>query len=338
MKIPKAKQLPSGSWRIQLRVGDRRISVTESTEKACIARAMALQQELIQPVDRSTLTLTTAIDHYIDARQNILSPSSLRSYRTIQRNRFQTAMHTQLRSLSDRDWQKLVNQEARLCAGKTLKTAWGFVSSVIYEETGRKVSVSLPQVVSDPRQFLDPDQIKTFLEAAHGSAYEIPALLALCSLRVSELSALTWEQIDLKSNLIHVRGAVVPDENHHYVMKRENKNSTSRRDVPIMIPRLADLLAAADRKQDRVVTLHPSTICNGINKICASAGIPQVGTHGLRHSFASLAYHLNMPEKVAMQIGGWSNDATMRKIYTHVSQKDVLTYQNAMTDFYQNSV
>lgn len=338
MKIPTAKQLPSGSWRIQLRVGDRRISVTEPTEKACVARAMALQQELIQPVDRSTLTLTTAIDHYIEARQNILSPSSLRSYRTIQRNRFQTAMPRRLSSLTDREWQRLINQESKLCSSKTLKNAWGLVSSVIKAETGRKVKIALGQVVSEPRKFLEPDQIVPFLDAIRGSKYEIPALLALCSLRVSELSALTWEQIDLKSNLIHVRGAVVPDENHHYVMKRENKNGTSRRDVPIMIPRLADLLAAADRKQDRVVALHPSTICKGINKICASAGLPQIGTHGLRHSFASLAYHLNMPEKVAMQIGGWANDATMRKIYIHVSKKDVLTYQNSMTDFYKKLV
>ena len=245
-------------------------------------------------------------------------------------------MKRPVNALSERDWQRAVNAEAKLCASKTLKNAWGFVSSVLREETGKQYCISMPQVVSEQRGFLDPDQIKVFLEAAKGSKYEIASLLALCSLRVSEIIALTWKQIDLEKGLIYVQGAVVPNEENRYVKKQENKNSTSRRTVPIMIPRLSEALAQADRRAKEVVPFHPSSIRNGINRICVCAGLPEVGTHGLRHSFASLAYHLQMPEKIAMQIGGWSNDATMRKIYTHVSQKDVISYQNAMTAFYEN--
>lgn len=335
--IPTPKQLPSGSWRIQLLIDGRRISVTEGTESACIARAMAIREQMLQPEDKSVKpTLTAAIDHYIESRENILSPATIRGYRNIQKSRFKYQMNRPVNSLSERDWQRAVNAEAKLCASKTLKNAWGFISSVLREETGKQYCISLPQVVSDQRGFLDPDQIKVFLEAAKGSKYEIAALLALCSLRVSEIIALTWKQIDLEKGLIYVQGAVVPNEENRYVKKQENKNSTSRRTVPIMIPRLSEALAQADRRTKEVVPFHPSSIRNGINRICVCAGLPEVGTHGLRHSFASLAYHLQMPEKIAMQIGGWSNDATMRKIYTHVSQKDVISYQNAMTAFYEN--
>jgi integrase len=83
--------------------------------------------------------------------------------------------------------------------------------------------------------------------------------------------------------------------------------------------------------------MHPSAILNGINRVCRSAGLPEVGIHGLRHSFASLAYHLNMPEKIAMQIGGWENDATMKKIYTHVAKSDISKYQSIMQTYYQNT-
>ncbi len=62
-----------------------------------------------------------------------------------------------------------------------------------------------------------------------------------------------------------------------------------------------------------------------------------MGVHGLRHSFASLAYHLNMPEKVAMQIGGWSDRETMSKIYTHLAQMDISKYETQMTDFYKKA-
>lgn len=36
-----------------------------------------------------------------------------------------------------------------------------------------------------------------------------------------------------------------------------------------------------------------------------------------------------------MEIGGWADPQTMRKIYTHISQKDAERYKNAMSEFYK---
>ena len=335
IKVPTPRKLPSGNWFIQLSVRGQRISVTEPTEKACIARAMAVKQDLLEPVDRSAKpTLSAAIDRYIEARRNVLSPATIRGYRTIQQHRFAAAMDRPVNAFDEAGWQRIVNQEAKSVSAKTLQNAWRFVASVICEETGRRYSVRLPQVVSDPREFLDPEQIPVFVEAIHGTKYEIPALLALCSLRRSEILALTWDKVDLERGTIQVQGAIVPDETGSFVHKKENKNRSSRRTVPIMIPQLTVALSEAPRPSNYVITMHPSAILNGINRVCKNAGLPQVGIHGLRHSFASLAYHLGMPEKVAMQIGGWENDATMKKIYTHVSKGDVLRYQNLMANYY----
>ena len=336
ISVPAPRQLPSGSWRVQLLIDGKRISVTEDSEQACIARAMAIREKMLEPVDKSVKpTLTVAIDRYIESRENILSPSTIRGYRNIQKKRFQKLMKRPVNACSERDWQCAINAEAKKCSAKTVENAWGFVSSVINEEIGEKFSVTLPQVVSKPREYLDSDEIKIFLEYAKGNKYEIPVLLALCSLRVSEIIALTWDQIDLKKQLIYVEGAIVPDENNKYVEKAENKNESSRRTVPIMIPQLYTALQQADKKSKFVAPYHPKTILNAVNRICKEAGLPNVGTHGLRHSFASLAYHLRVPEKIAMQIGGWADDETMRKIYIHISKKDVKYYENAMSDFYK---
>lgn len=337
IKVPTPRRLPSGNWFIQLSIKGKRVSVTEPTEKACIARAMAIKQEFLEPIDRSIKpTLSASIDKYIEARQNILSPATIRGYRTIQKNRFKSAMSRPINAFDEKGWQRIINQEAKLVSAKTLQNAWGFVSSVICEETEKRYSVSLPQIVSDPREFLDSDQIPVFLEAIHNTKYELPALLALCSLRRSELIALTWDCIDTKNGVIKINGAVVPGEDGKFVHKKENKNRSSRRTVPIMIPQLKAALDAAPRISEYVVTMHPSAILNGINRICQKAGLPEVGIHGLRHSFASLAYHLGMPEKVAMEIGGWDDDATMKRIYTHVAQKDIQKYGAAMAQYYAN--
>jgi integrase len=163
--------------------------------------------------------------------------------------------------------------------------------------------------------------------------------MALCSLRRSEILAVKWSDVDLTAGTIQVHGSMVPDEENNLIYKKENKNRASRRIVPIMIPQLKDALsAAAGPPDDFVVTMHPSSILNGINKICEKANLPQVGIHGLRHSYASLSYSLNVPEKIAQKIGGWQDDATMRKIYTHVAQKDLTKYQDIMSTYYSNGI
>ena len=58
-------------------------------------------------------------------------------------------------------------------------------------------------------------------------------------------------------------------------------------------------------------------------------------SHGLRHSFASLCYHLGIPAKIAMQLGGWSDMQTMLRIYTHISQRDIGARVEDLRSFFQ---
>jgi integrase len=162
---------------------------------------------------------------------------------------------------------------------------------------------------------------------------------ALNSLRRSEILALTWDNIDLENDRITVRGAVVQDENHKFVRKKANKTTRSARTIPIMIPELQVILASTPKAQrvGPVVDAAPHTIADRINAACEHAGLPKVGTHGLRHSFASLAYHLGMSELETMQIGGWSDTQTMHKIYTHLASVDRLKAENKMAQFFQNA-
>ena len=83
-----------------------------------------------------------------------------------------------------------------------------------------------------------------------------------------------------------------------------------------------------------MVRLTGGWINTRINEICAAHGLPQVGNHGLRHSCASLFYHLGIPQKIAMEIGGWKDPGTMNKIYTHLSQKDIAARSRQFSDFF----
>lgn len=337
MKIPKARQLPSGAWYCRVRIDGQDISITKPTEKEAVAEAMAMKAG-IKEAEKAPRkkTLAQAIDDYIDARRNILSPATIRGYKAIQKNRFQSLMRRDIHQITPEQWQRAVNLEAKSVNAKTLTSSWRFIGSVISESTGKRISVRLPQIIPAERPWLTPEEIPKFVEAVKGDVAEIPALLALSSLRRSEIVALRWADIDLDKGVLMINGSAVPDEKHKIIYKRETKNRTSRRTVPI-IPPLMEALEQADHHGDFVVTYHPATVMNQVNRICEKGGFPKVGLHGLRHSFASLAYHLNMPEKVAMEIGGWADDQTMHKIYTHISEKSVTTAAAAFTSFFTPS-
>ncbi len=339
MKIPEPRKLKSGSYFIQLRLDGVSVPVTASTAKECRRQAELIKAEhrAGRRVFRENMTLTQAIDAYIDKRKNTLSPSTIAGYRRIQHNRFAAYMGKRLADLTD--LQKLADDEAKTVGATTLKNSIRLVQSVLKENGYPVKKISLPVRVPNTRPFLEPDQVKVLVASVKGSAAELPVLFALHSLRRSEILALDWKNIDLKNNRFTVSGAVVKDEHNVYVEKKQNKNTASTRTLPIMIPELAAALKSVpeEKRQGRVIPHSPEYIWKSVNDACEAAGLPKVGTHGLRHTFASLAYHLGLSELETMQLGGWSDSTTMHRIYTHLAQIDRLKAENKIAEFFKNA-
>ena len=171
-----------------------------------------------------------------------------------------------------------------------------------------------------------------------GSRYEIPALLALSGLRQSEIVAMKWKSIDTEKGILTVHGAAVKGDDGKVVQKQTNKNLSSRRTVPFLIPQLREAVLQKERDPEAYVYPHYSNVLRlNINRICEENSLPKVGVHGLRRSFASLCYHLGISEAVTMMAGGWSDFRTMRKIYTKVSEKDIQTQASKFTQFFNNA-
>ena len=351
MKVPKPRKLQSGSWHIQLRINKKSYPITEPTKKLCIQRAQLRKTELLagkdtRSMDRSVRSLDRLLEVYIAAKKPVLSPSTVRGYEAIRRTRFQAYLDRDPEKIN---WQRMVSDESRLCGAKTLKNAWALVAASVAFNTGVKPAVTLPQVIVEEHPYLEAEQIPLFLDAIRDTAWELPALLGLHGLRRSEMFALTWSDVSVGADAhigpigtIRVRGALVHDETGALVTKRTTKNKTSRRTVPIMIPRLQQLLLSvgADAHigpNSPVLTCHPNSLYKAVNSICAKNDLPLVGIHGLRHSFASLAHSLGVPEAECMALGGWQDPQTMRKIYTHLDNAARLKASNAIASFYQNA-
>jgi len=343
VSVPKPHQLPSGSWRIYLE--REKQSITEATPDDCILQATAYREQW--EIDEAAglhippppvLTLHSVVKDYITSKEPVRSPSTIEGYNVILRNRFKNYMNQDVTAI---DYQQMINDEvASGVSAKTIRNAWGLVSSALVQSKINVEPPSLPRTVKPNRGWLTFEQINDFLSAIRGSEYELPALLALHSLRKSELLGLHISDYDIAKKLIHVHGAMLRTS-VGYVYTDLNKTDTSSRDVPIIIPRLAYLLENKYNNISISQASHPNTdqfvidvprdnIYKAINQICRQAGLPEVGIHGLRHSFASLAYHLGWKKMSTMAVGGWRNSKVLDEIYTHNAdlQADVKTMQD----------
>lgn len=363
MRLPEAKQLPSGAWRVQVTVDGKRVSVTRDGKTE--AENAALVLKFSQPDTPSsakkdvakTLTVTGAIDMYIQDMKGALSVSTVRSYRIMQKYRFKSIMNMPLSS--NINWQLVISEETKchvvrvykdriietnkLLSAKTIKNAWTLIEAVlVYFKQPVPEDLRLPMVVPTEHAFLEPDEIRIFLKAIEEHRYELPYLLCLHGLRRSEMLAVTKADIIMpkskdKKPYIHVRGAMVYDENNKLVEKETNKTQKSTREVPIFIPRLLELVK--QMPDGKLCNASPSSMTNPLNVVLRNNDLPETGLHGLRHTFVSLCYHLRIPTLVTKKWGGYAPKSTVvEHIYTHLARKDEAESVTKMEMFYKDFV
>ena len=336
VRLPKIEQLPSGAFHTRVMIGDRRISITKDTRDECVAEYLALKHGVLEvkaQEKKGIKTLEQAVTEYIDSRKDYRSPSTIYNYGMYKKNTFQQMMKSNVFTVTDDQWQAAIRQERSSGrSAKYIKNSWSLMASAIEAATGRRPKVMLYPKENNERPYLDPDEIDTFVAAVKGHPVEIPALLCLSSLRRSEMAALKWDKVDIKKKVIYVHGARVRGVDG-VSDKKQNKSDSSRRVIPI-IPPLLEALQSAEKKNEYVVTMSAEVALKKVNQVCEDNDLPQVGLHGLRHSFASLAYHLQIPEMIAAEIGGWNDISTMHKIYTHLAQKDIEKRSKDFSDYF----
>lgn len=334
IKIPEPKKLDSGNWWIYLRAEKQ--SITEPTKDLCIAKAKAIRAGFVkQKASTPKITLGNALDKMMTASVGVISPSTLRGYGITRRNRFKAYMDKDISSI---DWQMAISEECKIVSAKTVCNAWDAVSASMRYLKLPQPDIRLPKFKKGGQPYLDYEQVQKFIPAVRDQDCELAALLALHSLRLSEIIGLKRKDIVTSkpgSEYINVSKVIVPNEKNVFVEKSTTKTPSSTRQVPVLIPRLLEIIP--DIPDDEYLfKLNPKTIGRWINRVCEKCGLPNVAVHGLRRSFVSLCYHLKWSETRTMEVGGWTNYKTVHDHYLREAQKDKDKNSKKMQKFYKD--
>lgn len=167
-------------------------------------------------------------------------------------------------------------------------------------------------------------------------------LSLLCGLRIGEVCALKWENIDLENKIIHITKTIQRiyiKENNTILSKvviTNPKTIKSNRDIPIndfMYEKLINL-----RKNNNVFVLsgnvqyiEPRTYRNYFTKILKSLNLRHFKYHALRHTFASNLISLKIDYKTVSELLGHSNISLTLNLYAHPSNQDKLECIDILT-------
>lgn len=150
-------------------------------------------------------------------------------------------------------------------------------------------------------------------------------------LRIGEVCALQWKDIDLKTGLISVNKTInriyVVDDiigRHTELIIDTPKTQNSIRDIP-MSNEMLKMLKTIKKivNQDYYVLtnesypLEPRTYRSYYSKLLGNLNIPKLKFHGLRHSFATRCIESNCDYKTVSVLLGHSNISTTLNLYVH---------------------
>ena len=313
--MTKPQKLPSGNWRVRAYVGTDASgkktmkSFTAPTKKeAEYMAASFLAERKEAPTE---MTVGKAIDKYIESKSNILSPATIRSYKTMRKNNLQGLMDIQLRNLTRNAIQSAVNAEAEKLSPKTVHNAYGLLSSSLsVYAPDLNVKVSLPKKQKKIRNMPEPEEI---IRLVQGTSIELPCLLAIwLGMRMSEIRGL--KKSDVTGNQLIIRRSIVTVEGEQ-IEKDSTKTYESTRisDIPPYIMNLIDNV-----ETEYLTELTRDQIYTRFVRMQRDAGIePRISFHDLRHLNASVMVKLHVPDKYAMERGGWSTTSTLRNVYQH---------------------
>ncbi len=169
---------------------------------------------------------------------------------------------------------------------------------------------------------------KVLIQAKEENYYELFLLEFATGLRLGELTALQWDDLDLNNGELRInkQATIIGSE----VVITEPKTKAAIRTL-VLPPQVVNVfreykarvnskwLFPSPKKED--MPLRPSVVHQRLHRILDHAGCERVRFHDLRHTFATNALAHGMDIKTLSTILGHVSSATTLNTYSHITDE-----------------
>lgn len=169
--------------------------------------------------------------------------------------------------------------------------------------------------------------------------------LYLClytGLRIGELCALRWEDIDLRSMVLHIRSTIQrikcidPTESQKTVLLITTpKSISSIRDIPLPV-QIVELLKGYEQSENcfllsgKTSPVEPRTMQYRFKRYAEQLGLAYSNPHVLRHTFATQCIELGFDAKTLSELLGHSRVEITLNRYVHSSDEHKRSQMNLL--------
>lgn len=293
-------------------------------------------------------TLGEAIRRWLyQVKQNAVKPSSFERLLTSHSLLMKYSLcNVRMMDLSTTDIQTWMNQLVRdHYSYNTIKKAFNLVSAFIKFALGDglpirpvHINVSLPSERNvnatsgkrDVEAYNDGEQqrLRKVCEEVDNPAARAVILLLETGMRVGELLALQWEDVQWSRRAVRIHRTLVnPASRRKSYVQNDAKSRTSNRIVPLsakamgVITRIYEesgspscgLIFRAEHEPGKSIAYNP--LAKAVKLLCKTADVPWKGFHVLRHTFATNCYYRGCEIKLLSKLLGHANVTITYNIY-----------------------
>ena len=166
------------------------------------------------------------------------------------------------------------------------------------------------------------------------------ALSMTTGIRIGELCALQWQDIDLEKRILTVsktmqRVQIQGGDKKTKLVITEPKSESSRRKIPIPKGMIAFLEKFKSKDSEHIVSgkekpIEPRAMQYRFQKILKNVKLPSVHFHALRHIFASTCIKLGFDVKALSELLGHSTVELTLNRYVHSSFEQKIKYMERL--------
>jgi integrase len=342
-------RLPSGRYQVRLWIDGRRVARYAESEQEALRLLRGLQRSKDEgtPVPRERQSLGQFLKDWLESIEGSVRPTTFRRYEQYVRLWVEPELgKVALAKVSPQDVQRLYT--LWLKRGKS-PTSVHHLHTVLHRALGQAhrwglASRNVADLVDPPRiarkemASLSQEEVVRLLQAAADDRLEALYVLAVTTgMRQGELLGLRWEDVDLKRQILRVRGSLQKMRDGFKIV--ETKTAKSRRSV-LLSPHAVEALRrhktrqAAERLKlgkiwaDQGLVfpneiggpLDAANLTNrSFKRLLRRANLPRIRFHDLRHTAATLLMQGNVHPKLVQEILDHSTIATTLDLYSHVA-------------------